>query len=92
MSDAIDRRIERHGPDAICRALEPMLTPERIAPDGIRPTVFCSGPGCALAHDGTTHVSDAIDRRIERHGPDAICRALEPMLTPERIAPDGIRP
>jgi tRNA (guanosine-2'-O-)-methyltransferase len=29
---------------------------------------------------------DAIDRLIERHGPDAICRALEPMLTPERIA------
>ncbi len=31
-------------------------------------------------------VADAIDRLIERHGPDAICRALEPMLTPERIA------
>jgi tRNA (guanosine-2'-O-)-methyltransferase len=31
-------------------------------------------------------VSDAIDRLIERHGPDAICRALAPMLTPERIA------
>jgi tRNA (guanosine-2'-O-)-methyltransferase len=29
---------------------------------------------------------DAIDRLILRHGPDAICRALEPMLTPERIA------
>jgi len=29
---------------------------------------------------------DAIDRLIERHGPDAICRALEPMVTPERIA------
>jgi hypothetical protein len=37
-------------------------------------------------------VSDAIDRMIERHGPDAICSALEPMLTPERIAHDGIRP
>ncbi len=31
-------------------------------------------------------VADAIDRLIERHGPDAICRALQPMLTPERIA------
>jgi tRNA (guanosine-2'-O-)-methyltransferase len=29
---------------------------------------------------------DAIDRLIEQHGPDVICRALEPMLTPERIA------
>jgi tRNA (guanosine-2'-O-)-methyltransferase len=29
---------------------------------------------------------DAIDRLISRHGPDAICRALEPMLTAERIA------
>lgn len=31
-------------------------------------------------------VRDAIDRIIERHGPEAVCRALEPMLTPERIA------
>ena len=31
-------------------------------------------------------VADAIDRLIERHGSDVICRALEPMLTPERIA------
>jgi tRNA (guanosine-2'-O-)-methyltransferase len=31
-------------------------------------------------------VRDAIDRLIEAHGPDAICAALEPMLTPERIA------
>jgi tRNA (guanosine-2'-O-)-methyltransferase len=31
-------------------------------------------------------VADAIDRLIEQHGPDAVCRALEPMLTAERIA------
>ncbi|MBA3502241.1 MAG: RNA methyltransferase [Deltaproteobacteria bacterium] len=31
MSDAIQRLIERHGSDAICRVLEPMLTAERIA-------------------------------------------------------------
>jgi tRNA (guanosine-2'-O-)-methyltransferase len=31
-------------------------------------------------------VSDAIQRLIERHGADAICRVIEPMLTPERIA------
>lgn len=31
MSDAIMRAIERHGPDEVCRVLEPMLTPERIA-------------------------------------------------------------
>jgi len=31
-------------------------------------------------------VPDAIDRLIECHGPAAICRALEPMLTAERIA------
>lgn len=30
-------------------------------------------------------VADAIQRLIERHGPEAICAALEPMLTPERI-------
>jgi tRNA (guanosine-2'-O-)-methyltransferase len=30
-------------------------------------------------------VSDAIQRLIERHGADAICRVLEPVLTPERI-------
>jgi len=29
---------------------------------------------------------DAIDRLIDKHGPEAICRALESMLTPERIA------
>jgi tRNA (guanosine-2'-O-)-methyltransferase len=29
---------------------------------------------------------DAIERMIDKHGPEAICRALEPMLTPERIA------
>lgn len=29
---------------------------------------------------------DAIERMIDQHGPAAICRALEPMLTPERIA------
>jgi len=31
-------------------------------------------------------VSDAIARMIERHGPEAVCRALEPLLTAERIA------
>ncbi|MBA3457305.1 MAG: hypothetical protein H0T42_29760, partial [Deltaproteobacteria bacterium] len=31
MSDAIDRVIERHGPGAVCSALAPMMTPERIA-------------------------------------------------------------
>ncbi len=30
-------------------------------------------------------VSDAIDRAIERHGPDAVCAALQPLLTAERI-------
>jgi len=31
-------------------------------------------------------VSDAIDRAIARYGADAVCAALEPLLTPERIA------
>ena len=31
MSDAIDRAIARFGADAVCAALEPLLTPERIA-------------------------------------------------------------
>lgn len=31
MSDAIDRAIERYGPETVCTALEPLLTPERIA-------------------------------------------------------------
>ncbi|MBA3819546.1 MAG: RNA methyltransferase [Deltaproteobacteria bacterium] len=31
MSDAIDRMIERHGPEAVCAVFEHMLTPERIA-------------------------------------------------------------
>lgn len=31
-------------------------------------------------------VSDAITRIIERHGPEAVCDALAPMLTAERIA------
>src|ERR1051325_4871870 len=31
MSDAIGRFIERHGPEAVCAALAPMLTAERIA-------------------------------------------------------------
>jgi tRNA (guanosine-2'-O-)-methyltransferase len=30
-------------------------------------------------------VRDAIDRVIERHGPEAVCSALLPMLTPERV-------
>ncbi|MGE0869355.1 MAG: TrmH family RNA methyltransferase [Kofleriaceae bacterium] len=31
MTDAIDRLIERHGPEAICEVLSPMVSPERIA-------------------------------------------------------------
>jgi len=31
-------------------------------------------------------VVDAIERLIDRFGPDAVCAALEPLLTPERIA------
>src|SRR5499427_10210460 len=31
-------------------------------------------------------VTDAIGRFIERHGPEAVCAALAPMLTAERIA------
>jgi tRNA (guanosine-2'-O-)-methyltransferase len=31
-------------------------------------------------------VTDAISRIIERHGPEAVCAALAPMLTVERIA------
>ncbi len=31
MSDAIDRAIARFGADAVCAALEPLLTPERIS-------------------------------------------------------------
>jgi len=31
-------------------------------------------------------VTDALTRIIERHGSDAVCAALAPMLTPERIA------
>jgi tRNA (guanosine-2'-O-)-methyltransferase len=31
MSDAIERLIDTHGPEVICRVLEPMLTAERIA-------------------------------------------------------------
>lgn len=31
MADAIDRVIERHGAEAVCAALLPMLTPERVA-------------------------------------------------------------
>lgn len=31
MADAIERLIERHGPEAICAALAPMMTAERIA-------------------------------------------------------------
>jgi tRNA (guanosine-2'-O-)-methyltransferase len=31
-------------------------------------------------------VTDAISRMIERHGPEAVCAALAPMLTAERIA------
>ena len=32
------------------------------------------------------NVTDAIGRFIERHGPEAVCAALAPMLTAERIA------
>jgi tRNA (guanosine-2'-O-)-methyltransferase len=31
-------------------------------------------------------VSDAIERMIDKYGSDTVCRALEPLLTPERIA------
>jgi tRNA (guanosine-2'-O-)-methyltransferase len=31
-------------------------------------------------------VVDAIERLIDRYGPESVCTALEPMLTPERIA------
>jgi tRNA (guanosine-2'-O-)-methyltransferase len=31
-------------------------------------------------------VPDAITRAIERYGPEEVCRVLEPILTPERIA------
>lgn len=31
MADNISRAIERHGPDAVCEVLGPLLTPERIA-------------------------------------------------------------
>jgi tRNA (guanosine-2'-O-)-methyltransferase len=31
-------------------------------------------------------VSDAIDRAIASHGPEAVCAVLGPLLTPERIA------
>lgn len=34
---------------------------------------------------------DAIDKMIEKYGPETICKTLEPMLTPERIARiDGV--
>src|SRR5262249_52311021 len=31
-------------------------------------------------------LADAITRLIDRFGPEAVCAALEPLLTPERIA------
>jgi tRNA (guanosine-2'-O-)-methyltransferase len=31
-------------------------------------------------------VDDAIEKMIDRYGPTAVCAALEPMLTPDRIA------
>jgi tRNA (guanosine-2'-O-)-methyltransferase len=37
-------------------------------------------------HGIVSRVPDAIQRLIERHGADAICAVLGPMLTPERIA------
>lgn len=37
-------------------------------------------------HGILSRVPDAIQRLIERHGADAICAVLGPMLTPERIA------
>lgn len=39
----------------------------------------------APGDDGSA-VTDAIDRIIERHGADAVCEALTPLLTAERIA------
>jgi tRNA (guanosine-2'-O-)-methyltransferase len=36
-------------------------------------------------------VGDAIERMIDRHGPEAVCRALESLLTPDRVARiDGV--
>jgi tRNA (guanosine-2'-O-)-methyltransferase len=39
-----------------------------------------------VALDDSEVVTDAISRIIERHGPQAVCDALTPILTPERIA------
>lgn len=44
-----------------------------------------AAPGVVSVDDGAT-VTDAVDRIIERHGADAVCAALAPLLTPERIA------
>jgi tRNA (guanosine-2'-O-)-methyltransferase len=42
--------------------------------------------GCSDDAVAVPEVRGAIRRIIERHGPDAVCAALEPMLTAERIA------
>ncbi len=39
-----------------------------------------------VAHGIVWRLADAIQQMIERHGADTICRVLEPMLTPARIA------
>jgi tRNA (guanosine-2'-O-)-methyltransferase len=43
-----------------------------------------ASPSAAVVDDAA--VTDAISRIIERHGPDAVCAALAPILTAERIA------
>jgi tRNA (guanosine-2'-O-)-methyltransferase len=42
--------------------------------------------GSAGARSDAKRRGDSIDRMIARHGPDAVCAALAPLLTPERIA------
>jgi tRNA (guanosine-2'-O-)-methyltransferase len=42
-------------------------------------------PATMSGNDAGTR-TDAIDRMIARHGPDAVCAALAPLLTAERVA------
>jgi tRNA (guanosine-2'-O-)-methyltransferase len=54
---------------------------------GTDPRRIVQAPRCERrAHGIVPPVTDAIDRVIQQYGPDAICEALAPMLTPERIA------
>lgn len=46
-------------------------------------------PRCTFDHVSARYlpaVTDAIDRAITRHGPEAVCAVLSPLLTAERIA------